>query len=110
MRLLADENVDTEWVRSLANDGHDVVRVFDDSTLGEGASDEAVLRRARAADRVLLTADRSDFGTPGIEDHAGIVLVTDPTTTGGEIRRGIRRIGRQFPDLTGSVAYLGDWL
>ena len=29
MELIADENVETEWVQALRDDGHDVVRVVD---------------------------------------------------------------------------------
>ena len=29
MDLLADENIETEWIQSLRDDGHDVVRVVD---------------------------------------------------------------------------------
>lgn len=110
MELLADENADTTWVRALRDDGHDVVRVVGDSELGESAPDSAVLARASARDRVLLTADRSDFGDPPTDDHAGIVLVTASTRSGAEVRRGLRRIEGRYPSLEGCVAYVGDWL
>ena len=34
MELLADENIETEWVQALRDDGHDVVRVVDVEELG----------------------------------------------------------------------------
>lgn len=110
MRILADENVDTENIRALLDSGHDVVRVVDDPELGESASDPAVLERATQQDRVLLTEDNSDFGDPQIEEHTGIVLLTDGTVSGSGVRRGIRRIERQYPDLSGTVAHLNDWI
>ena len=39
MDLLADENVGTEWIQALDDDGHDVVRVVDVDDLGVSASD-----------------------------------------------------------------------
>lgn len=109
MRILADENVDTEAVRALVDSGHDVVRVVDDPELGESASDPAVLERATQADRVLLTEDTTDFGDPPVEEHAGIVLLTDGTVSGSDVRRGIRRLERQYPDFHGAVAHLSEW-
>ena len=69
MELLADENVDTEWVQALRDDGHDVVRVVDIEELGVSATDPNVLTAAARRDRVLLTADQSDFSDPPIDDH-----------------------------------------
>lgn len=110
MRILADENVDTAIVSALAESGHDVTRVVDDPNLGESALDADVLAEATRQGRVLLTGDTSDFGDPPAEDHAGIVLLTDGTVSGSDVRRGIRRIERQYPELAGAVAHLTDWL
>jgi len=110
MRILADENVDTAHVRALADSGHDVVRVVDEPNLGESALDSAVIAEATRQDRVLLTEDSSDFADPPAEGHAGIVLITDGTISGGRVRQGIGRIERHYPDLSGSVAHLCDWI
>lgn len=69
-----------------------------------------MLAAAAATERVLLTADQSDFGDPPVDEHAGIVIVADVTRTGGEIQRAVARLERAYPDLTGSVAYCSDWL
>ena len=61
MELLADENVDTEWVQALGDDGHDVLRVVDIEELGVSATDPNILTAAAERDRALLTADQSDF-------------------------------------------------
>lgn len=110
MKLLADENVDTEWIRALRDDGHDVVRVVDVEELGVSAIDLDVLNVATKADRVLLTADQADFSEPPTDDHSGIVIVSDMTRTGGDVRRAIRRLDRSVDDPSGHVAYVGDWL
>ena len=47
---------------------------------------------ATALNRVLLTADRSDFADPPRDDHAGIIIVASITRSGGEIRRGLHRL------------------
>jgi hypothetical protein len=83
MRLLADENIDAEWIRALADDGHDIVRAVDAAPLEIGDLDPAVLAAATALNRVLLTADRSDFADPPRDDHAGIIIVASITRSGG---------------------------
>jgi len=109
MNLLADENVETEWLQALRDDGHDIVRVVDVDELGLSATDPDVLAVAARLDRVLLTADQSDFADPPKDDHAGIVIVADVTRTGGEVRRSVRRIENTVPDLSNQVAYVSDW-
>lgn len=110
MKLLADENVGTEWIHALRDDGHDVVRVVDVEGLGASATDPDVLTVATRTNRVLLTADRADFSDPPTGEHPGIVIVADVTRTGGEVRRVVRRIGNSVGDLSGHVAYESDWL
>lgn len=110
MELLADENVKPEWLQALLDDGHDVTRVVDLSDLGPSAVDRDILALARTRDLVLLTADQTDFGDPWTDDHAGVIVVTDLTRSGGELRRAVRRLDDAVPDLSGQVAYAGDWL
>lgn len=110
MRILADENVDTSNVRALVDSGHDVRRVVDEPNLGESAQDADVIAVATRQHRILLTEDTSDFEDPPADEHAGIVLITDATVSGRELRRGIRRIERRYPTLDGAVAHLSDWL
>jgi hypothetical protein len=111
MELLADENVETEWIQTSRDDGHDVVRVVVDvEDLGVSASDPDVLAVATRKDRVLLTADQSDFSNPPADEHPGIRIIADVTRTGGEGRRAVRRIERSVSDLSDHVAYVSDWL
>lgn len=110
MDLLADENIETEWVQALRGDGHDIVRVVDVEELGVSAADPDVLTVAAQRNRVLLTADQSDFSNPPTDDHAGIIIIADVTRTGGEVRRAVRRIERAGSTLAGHVAYVSDWL
>ena len=58
MHLLANENFPADAISALRQQGHDVVWVH---TEAPGSSDEQVLARAQAEDRVLLTFDK-DFG------------------------------------------------
>lgn len=110
MQFLADENVETEWIQALRDDGHDVRRVVDVDDLGGSAADPAVLAVATEQDRVLLTADQTDFTDPPVDDHAGIVIVADVTRTGGEIRRAVRRLDGTVAELSGQVTYVSDWI
>ena len=50
MELLADENVETEWVQALSNGGHDIARVVDVEELGVSATDSNVLAGANQAE------------------------------------------------------------
>ncbi len=110
MELLADENVETEWIQALRDDGHDVAHVVDVVDLGVSASDADVLAVAIRKDRVLLTADQSDFNEPPADEHPGIIIIADVTRTGGEVRRAVRRIEGSVSDLSDHVAYVSDWL
>ena len=58
MRFLADECCDAGLVDALRNDGYDVLYAVESLC---GATDEALLRRAFAESRILLTEDK-DFG------------------------------------------------
>ena len=58
MKFLADENIPLASVRGLRELGHDVISIAEQSP---GISDEEVLHRAHAENRVLVTFDR-DFG------------------------------------------------
>jgi predicted nuclease of predicted toxin-antitoxin system len=58
MRFVADENIARATVERLREVGHDVAWV---STDAPGSTDEQVLARAVADDRILITADK-DFG------------------------------------------------
>ena len=110
MELFADENVETEWIQALRDDGHDIVRVVDIDALGVSATDPDVLAVATRESRVLLTADQSDFSNPPAAEHPGIINIADVTRTGGQVRRAVRRIERSVPNLSNLVAYVSDWL
>ena len=78
MRFLANENVPRSAVEALRADGHDVSWIRTDAL---GLTDEAVLARARADGRVLLTFDK-DFGElvlkRGASASYGVVLFRIP--------------------------------
>ena len=75
MRFLADENIQRSMISALEKHGHDVESIRHDA---RGASDEQVLSRAVASQRVLLTADK-DFGEPAFRRRlpapSGIILL-----------------------------------
>lgn len=60
MRFLVDANLSPVVAARLSDDGHDAVHVADVGLLT--ASDEEILARAGADERVVVSAD-SDFGT-----------------------------------------------
>ena len=58
MRLICNENIAATVINSLRNRGHDVVSVKESMP---GATDAAILVRARAESRLVITHDK-DFG------------------------------------------------
>ena len=78
MRFLANENFPRAAVEALRADGHDVSWI---RTEAPGIPDEAVLARAHADGRVLLTFDK-DFGElvlkRGARASHGIILFRIP--------------------------------
>ena len=58
MRLCANENLPEDCVLRLRQDGHDVLWIRE---VAPGSPDSAVLARAHAEDRLLITCDK-DFG------------------------------------------------
>lgn len=74
MKLLANENMPGLVVRSLREDGHDVLWARESMA---GSSDDAILSAANEQSRLLLTFDR-DFGElvfrRGRQASCGIVL------------------------------------
>ena len=74
MKVVADENVDSEIVRRLRADGFDVIFIAE---LDPGITDEVVLAKRLDTNSLLITADK-DFGglvyRPN-HRHAGVLLV-----------------------------------
>ena len=58
MKLLADENIPSSIVRTLAEGGYDIIWI---RTQSPGISDPEVMKYAYQEKRVLLTYDK-DFG------------------------------------------------
>lgn len=85
MRLLADENIPLETVRALRAAGHDV---FAATEAAPGASDLAILNRAVAEERLILTFDR-DFGELALRvptpPRSGILLLRFVPSSADEV-------------------------
>ena len=75
MRLLADENLNSLEVQMLRACGHNLVWVEEETP---GIDDQAVLSRATAEERILLTADKGHFGRLAFKEKQkapyGIIL------------------------------------
>lgn len=74
LRILANENVPGDTVEAMRREGHDVAWIRADAP---GSSDEVVLARAQAEDRILMTFDK-DFGElafrRGLPASSGVIL------------------------------------
>ncbi len=79
MRLLADENLPHEVVAALRRGGHDVAWVREQMP---GSSDQRLLEKAQAEQRIVLTFDK-DFGElafhRGLPATCGVILFRIPT-------------------------------
>ncbi len=75
MRVVANENIPGPLIARLRELGHDVLSVKESMT---GAADAAVLARAQADGRIVLTCD-TDFGElafrSGLPSKCGVILV-----------------------------------
>jgi len=83
MHFLIDECTGPVVARWLREQGHDVFSVYEEA---RGIDDNAVISRAVAEDRIIVTNDK-DFGEKVYRDgqiHAGIVLLRlrDDTASG----------------------------
>jgi predicted nuclease of predicted toxin-antitoxin system len=87
MRILANENFPGDAVLALRERGHDVAWVLTDAP---GSSDEQVLERAQAENRVLITFDK-DFGElafrSSLPPTTGIVLFRISTPSSLHVAR-----------------------
>jgi len=75
MRIIANENVSGSVIRVLRDRGHDVLSVKESM---RSESDEAVLARAQADQRLVVTHDK-DFGELafryGLPANCGVILL-----------------------------------
>jgi predicted nuclease of predicted toxin-antitoxin system len=92
MRFLADENFPKHGVETLRELGHEVSWVRIDAP---GSSDPAVLRRATADERVLITLDK-DFGNlavrHGLPASSGVVLIRVGGSAPPAVSEAVRRL------------------
>lgn len=106
-----DENTEERLWGALTETVDEVRHVK--QTFGEGTPDPDLLSAAADRGWVLLTRD-SDFTDPPIDDHAGVLVVTETDVRGGlsgdDLETAVSQILRQYPDLSGEVAYVTDWL
>jgi len=87
MRLLANENFPYDAVAALRESGHDVLWI---RTEAPGSSDSAILARAQAEERILITLDK-DFGElafrSGLPASCGIILFRIPAPSSSYVAR-----------------------
>jgi hypothetical protein len=62
--LLTDEHTPTALIKALRDRGWDVVRILDDTSLGQGCPDDVVFGHAATIGRVWLTRDERALRLP----------------------------------------------
>lgn len=108
MRLCANENLPGDCVAALRTDGHDVLWIRESMP---GAADNAVLARALAEGRLLLTFDK-DFGTlvfgRGHTASSGIVLFRISQPSAAAVAATVTRILASRKDWSGHFSVVDD--
>ena len=108
MNILANENFPRNAVTALREEGHNVVWIRTDAP---GSSDEQVLARAQAENRVLVTFDK-DFGElafrAGLPASSGVILFRISTPSAAHIARVAVAILSSRADWAGHFAVIED--
>lgn len=108
MRLLADENFPGEAVEALRSRGHDVAWVRVDAP---GADDRAILARAAAEGRLLVTFDK-DFGElafrAALPASSGVVLFRISMASPARVARTAVSVLEGRADWAGHFAVIED--
>jgi predicted nuclease of predicted toxin-antitoxin system len=95
VEILTDENIRGTTLERLYADGHDVLEM---KLLAPGDSDEDVLARAVASNRLLITADK-DYGELVFRQRlasAGVLLLRTPKVGPEERAELVSRILREL--------------
>ena len=108
MRLCANENIPGDGVAALRRQGHDVLWVREAMP---GATDEQVIERAIAEQRLLLTFDK-DFGElafrHGRKAAAGVVLFRINQPSAAAVAETIARVLASRDDWAGNFSAVDD--
>lgn len=110
--FLLDENIASPLADKLTKAGHDVERVVDVSTLGEGVDDTTIRQYAVQEGRLIVTSD-NDFVQMPVESHTGVFYVPDQSLSPHELYHIIQRVIEAFPnrEAMGTVTYITtDWI
>ncbi len=108
MRILANENFPGDAVEALRQQGHDVAWVRTDAP---GSSDQAVLQRAQAEDRIVVTFDK-DFGELAfrvkLPASCGIILFRISTASPQQVARAAVAALESRTDWAGNFSVVED--
>ncbi|MFB3887587.1 MAG: DUF5615 family PIN-like protein [Thermodesulfobacteriota bacterium] len=109
MRILANENFPGGVIAALRNRGHDVVWIRTDAP---GSQDQAVLKRAVAENRIIVTFDK-DFGELAFHSKvpalSGGVLFRITTPSPVIAIRRIVEVMESRSDWEGNFTVIDDW-
>lgn len=108
MHILANENFPEDAIVALRQRGHDVAWIGTDAP---GSSDEQVLARAQAEDRILITFDK-DFGELAFRARlpasSGIILFRISTPSSAHIARAAVTVLDSRTDWAGHFSVIED--
>jgi predicted nuclease of predicted toxin-antitoxin system len=110
--FLLDENIAASLATKLDKAGHDVERVVDVGTLGEGVDDTTIRQYAVQEGRLIATSD-DDFVEMPVDSHSGVFYVPDQSLPPQELYHIIQRVIEAFPnrEAMDTVTYITtDWL
>jgi len=109
MRLCANENLPEDCVARLRQDGHDVLWIRETAP---GSPDDAVLARAHAENRLLITFDK-DFGElvfrRGANTAHGVVLFRIPQPSASAVATRVAAILASRDDWPGHFSVVEEF-
>ena len=108
MRICANENIPEACIVALRNSGHDVLWIRDTAP---GSSDSAVLSRAHAEERILITFDK-DFGDlvfhQGLDASNGIILFRIPQPSASAVAERVSKVLASRTDWQGHYSVVDE--
>jgi predicted nuclease of predicted toxin-antitoxin system len=109
MRLCANENLSADCIARLRQGGHDVLWIRE---AAPGSPDIAVINRALAEDRLLITFDK-DFGElvfrSGVKSLRGIVLLRISQASASAVAERVAAVLASRDDWAGHFSIVDDF-
>ena len=96
MKLLLDENLETEIFHRLKNYGHDVRHVSVSDGLSRGMADEEIASVSRTESRIIVTHDDDFRGSIPESTYFGVLYIEDQQLSATQISDIVHEISKYY--------------